>query len=135
MPARAFRLTPVNPPEIDRQAEIVRYLLREPRVKFFIRVNGGGRFIKGAFVWFYKLFVPGFEPAHGKGVSDLIGQLRDGRFFAIEIKKPGARTDKSREALQAAFLTLVAQADGAAGIAENWQDAKKIICGDSACQD
>lgn len=123
----AFRLVPNNPKEIDRQAEIIRYLLVEPRVKFFIRVNGGGRFIKGAFVWFYKLFVQGYDPLHGKGVSDLIGQLRDGRFFAIEVKRPNSETKKDRAALQAAFLQLVREGGGVSGIAETWCDAKKII--------
>jgi hypothetical protein len=43
---RAFRLVPDNPKEVDRQAEIIRYLIAEPKVKFIIRVNGGGRFSK-----------------------------------------------------------------------------------------
>jgi len=128
--SRPFRLVPDNPLENDRQQEIMRYLLREPRVKFFIRVNGGGRCIKGAFVWFYKLFVPGYEPIHGKGVADLIGQLRDGRFFAIEVKRPDARTDKSRAALQATFLAMVKDAGGHSGIAETWRDAQRIINGE-----
>lgn len=126
---RAFCLTPDNPKETDRQAEIIRYLMTEPRVKFVIRQNSGGRFIKGAFVWFYKLFIKGYEPVHGKGVADLIGQLRDGRFFAIEVKRPDSTTQKERAALQLAFLATVRDAGGAAGIAETWQDAKKIICG------
>lgn len=124
---RAFRLVPDNPKEVDRQAEILRYLIAEPKVKFIIRVNGGGRFIKGAFVWFYKLFVPGYEPLHGKGVSDLIGLLRDGRFFAIEVKRPDSETKKDRAALQASFLKIVQEANGVSGIAETWRDAQKII--------
>lgn len=129
---RAFRLAPDNPKEIDRQAEIIRYLLWEPQVKFVIRVNGGGRFINGAFIWFYKLFIKGYEPNLGKGVSDLIGQLRDGRFFAIEVKRPDGKTDKERAALQAAFLQLVREAGGVSGIAETWRDAKQIITGVAA---
>lgn len=130
MPTRAFRLMPDNPKEIDRQAEIVRYLMAEPRVKFIIRINGGGRFINKAFIWFYKLFIKGYEPLHGKGVSDLIGLLRDGRFFAIEVKRPESTTQKERAALQLTFLALVKEAGGVSGIAETWRDAKKIIDGD-----
>lgn len=122
-----FRLTPINRPEIDRQAEVIRYLSVEPRVKFFMRINGGGRFIKGSFVWFYKLFVPGYEPAHGKGVSDLIGLLRDGRFFALEVKRP----DEEPSASQAAFLALVREAGGAAGVVERWEDARKLLRGET----
>ncbi len=129
---RAFRLVPDNPKEVDRQAEIIRYLIAEPKVKFIIRVNGGGRFIKGAFVWFYKLFVKGYEPQHGKGVSDLIGLLRDGRFFAIEVKRPDSETKQDRAALQVAFLKIVQESGGVSGIAETWRDAKKIITGEQA---
>lgn len=122
-----FRLTPVNRLEIDRQAEVIRYLSVEPRVKFFLRINGGGRFISGAWVWFYKLFVPGYEPAHGKGVSDLIGVLRDGRFFALEVKRPGEKPSAN----QAAFLALVREAGGAAGVVERWEDARELLRGET----
>ncbi len=125
MSAARFRLIPVNRLEIDRQAEVIRYLYAEPRVKFFIRINGGGRFIKGTFLWFYKLFVPGYEAQPGKGVADLIGQLRDGRFFALEVKRPG----ETASPLQLAFLNLVREAGGAAGIVERWEDARDVLRG------
>lgn len=126
MPIRPFRLTIENPKESDRQAEILRYLLHEPSVKFVIRINGGGRFIKDSFVWFYKLFVPGYE-ARGKGVSDLIGQLRDGRFFAIECKRSGEKATKD----QTVFLQLVKECGGPSGVAETWHDARRIIKGET----
>lgn len=80
--AKPFRLKAFDPLESDRQAGIVRYLQLEKRVRFFIRINGGGRSIGHCFVWFYKLFIGKLEQK-GKGVPDIIGQLRDGRFFAI----------------------------------------------------
>lgn len=123
MSAKPFRLTPVDPLESERQAGVIRYLQLERRVKFFIRINGGGRMIKGVFIWFYKLFVGNVEQK-GKGVSDIVGMLRGGRFFAIEVKRP----DEKPTAEQAAFLALVREAGGASGVACNWQQAKAIIC-------
>lgn len=130
MPSRPFRLQPENPKEVDRQASVIRYLLQNPRVKFVIRLNGGGRFIKNAFVWFYKLFVPGYQPCHGKGMTDLIGMLDDARWFALEIKRPNSRTEKERAALQAACVQRVIHAGGIAGIVENWEQVEALILAD-----
>lgn len=117
-----FMLVPDDPLESERQAGIVNYLSVEPRVKFFIRVNGGGRSLKGGFVWFYKLFV-GRREHKGRGVSDIIGQLRDGRFFALEVKRP----DEKPTPEQAEFLALVADAGGVSGVVRNWSDARRLI--------
>lgn len=123
MSARPFRLLPTNPLETDRQSAIVRYLRFEPQVKFVIRLNGGGRRLAGAFVWFYRLFVSGREEQKGKGVSDLIGQLQDGRFFAFEVKRPGEQPSEE----QAAFLALVRAGGGVSGVVERWEEARSII--------
>lgn len=122
MPTRAFRLMPDNPKEIDRQAEIVRYLQWEPKVKFFIRVNGGCTKRHGMLIWFYTLFIR-HKKAKGKGVTDLIGMLRDGRWFCIEVKRPNENPTQD----QAEFMSLVLSGGGVSGIAETWRDAKKII--------
>lgn len=120
--AKPFRLKAVDPLEHERQAGIIRYLQLEKRVRFFIRINGGGRLIGRVFVWFYKLFFDGCE-LKGKGVSDIIGQLRDGRFFALEVKRPGEKPTEE----QAAFLSMVEGAGGVAGVVCNWMDAKTLL--------
>lgn len=117
-----FKLVPDDPLESERQAGIINYLTIEPRVKFFIRVNGGGRSIKGGFVWFYRLWI-GRREQKGRGVPDIIGQLRDGRFFALEVKRP----DEKPTPEQAEFLEMVADAGGVSGVVSNWLDARKLL--------
>lgn len=123
MADKPFRLRAVDPLESERQAGIVRYLQLEKRVRFFIRINGGGRSIGQSFVWFYKLFIGNVEQK-GKVVPDIIGQLRDGRFFALEVKRPGELPTNE----QAEFLRMVEKCGGVSGVANNWQQAKAILC-------
>lgn len=122
MTARPFRLTPVNPLEQDRLNGIINYLQLEQRVKLFWRTNGGGRPVKGGFIWFYKLFV-GRKEMKGRGLPDIVGMLRDGRILAIEVKRPGEKPTEE----QADFLAMVREAGGLSGVANNWQQAKTII--------
>lgn len=46
------------------------------------------------------------------GCSDLLCCLPDGRFAAIEVKRPGARTDPERLAVQNSFLDWIRAAGG-----------------------
>ena len=39
----------------------------------------------------------GWIPVRRKGVSDLLGITRGGKFFAIEVKKPGGRATPEQE--------------------------------------
>ena len=57
------------------------------------------------------------------GSSDLIGWTRDGLFAAIEIKRPGHRTDRKRLAMQQAFVSTVLSAGGRAAIVETVEAA------------
>ena len=107
-----FKLAPDNQLESQRQAGIVDYLALENRVKFFIRINGGCTRKKGFFIWFYRLFI-GTREHKGEGVSDIIGQLRDGRFFALEVKRPGELLTNE----QAEFLRMVEECGGVSGVA------------------
>lgn len=122
MTERQFRLTPVNPLEQDRLNGIINYLKLEQRVKLFWRTNGGGRPVKGGFIWFYKLFV-GRKEMKGRGLPDIVGMLRDGRILAIEVKRPGEQPTEE----QAEFLALVLEAGGVSVVAHNWQQVKAIL--------
>lgn len=59
------------------------------------------------------------------GSSDLIGWMPegDGRFLAVEVKKPHSRTDPTRLKLQIAFLEAVRKDGGVAFIAFSAEDA------------
>ncbi len=62
----------------------------------------------------------------GPGGSDLIGIVR-GRFFALELKAPGARTKPAREALQAQFRALVRSAGGFACVVRSVDEAGAAV--------
>jgi len=57
------------------------------------------------------------------GMSDVIGQLIDGRFFSIEVKKP--KKEPTEE--QYAFLDLVRNNNGVSGWCDSVEGALKII--------
>ncbi len=68
-----------------------------------IRINSGAMKVGKRFVKFNS------EP----GCSDLIVCLR-GRFIAVEVKKPGGRTEAKRKAEQQSFAAWVVRAGGIA---------------------
>lgn len=99
----------------------------KPKCIWLSRINGGRFMLKGRgankmFVS-YRLYRDGID---GEDISirlpDLIGQLKDGRFLAIEVKKPGGTvTDE-----QARFLQFVWDNGGVSGICYDAEDAIEI---------
>ena len=126
---RPFRLIPDNPLETDRLEGIQNYLKRHPKVHLFIRINGGGGKLGNRWMWFYRLFQREKETQNGKGVTDIIGMLKDGRFFAIEAKRHGEKPTEE----QAGFIAMVRAAGGIAGVAETWIDVEKLLAGETKC--
>lgn len=59
------------------------------------------------------------------GASDLIGWTRDGKFAAIEVKKPGEYPRQD----QKDFIAAVARSGGVAGVARSAEDALRILDG------
>lgn len=59
------------------------------------------------------------------GSSDIIGILPDGRFLAIEVKRP--KKGSNAEAEQLRFIEAVNNAGGVAGIARSPQEALDLI--------
>ena len=57
------------------------------------------------------------------GQSDILGQMKDGRFLAIEVKQPGKVPTED----QYKFLDLVSKNNGVSGWADNIEDAIKIV--------
>jgi len=57
------------------------------------------------------------------GLSDIIGQLADGRFLAVEVKRPG----KNPTETQKAFLDRVAKYSGVAYTVHSVDELDKFI--------
>lgn len=116
-------LTPANPLEVDRQTEIIDYLRNDPRVLIVMRINGGGRRIKGFWVWFYRLFIHGVDPMDGKGCLDLLVMMQGGIMGALEVKRPKERLSDE----QKSFSAAVSAGGGLSARIETWMDAKTAI--------
>lgn len=124
-PARDSPLTTVSasgaslppPLEKDIQAAILELLETHPRVAWAERMNTGGmerenadgtkRYIRFAF----------------EGCSDIIGQLKDGRFLAVEVKRPGRYPTHA----QRAFLAMVNAHKGVGIIAFSVDDVVRSL--------
>lgn len=94
---------------------VLKVLRLHPRVAWICRMNSGAyRTEDGRFVRF------GFP-----GCPDLLGQMRDGRLLALEIKaEKGRLTDE-----QAAVLETVRANHGVAGVARTVEEALAIVAG------
>lgn len=125
---RPFRLAAPKPTEQDRLGQIVDYLRYEQargRVAWFARINGGGMLDRtGRFLRFYWLYLSGKQPA-GKGKADIEGQLPDGRYFALEVKRPGEKPTQE----QVAFLTTVRRNNGLAAVIVDYNEAQMALFG------
>jgi hypothetical protein len=58
-----------------------------------------------------------------RGCSDIIGQLPDGRFLAVEVKRADGRLTED----QAAFLDRVRRGGGVAGMVRSVEDAMALV--------
>lgn len=115
--SQAFRLKIQEPSESLIQDSILQYLKLDSRVAWAERFNTGAhvidqpgkprRFIRYAF----------------KGCSDILGQVQDGRFLAIEVK---TRTGKATKE-QAAFINMVRQNSGISVLARSVDDVQQAL--------
>ena len=101
-----------NRPEAAALLEVLKTLRSHPAVAWCERQNSGAykdgsRFIR--YGW--------------PGCSDVLGQLKDGRFLAVEVKSATGRLRPE----QAAFLELVAAAGGVAFVARNCADVVREL--------
>ncbi len=105
-----------NAPPLERDVlkAVLRYLSHHPKVAWCARINAGGT---------------SFSDGHGgehfvrfnykRGISDIIGQMKDGRFIAVECKREGEELmDHQRD-----FLNEVLQNNGIAFVARSVDDA------------
>lgn len=98
--------------EHDIQNSILAYLARCSKVAWAHRMNSG-KFKKsngdGSFRWIQAGFV---------GCPDIMGQLTDGRFLAVEVKAAKGRLSPE----QSAFLDAVLAGNGVAIVARSVDD-------------
>ena len=99
--------------ESDIQSDIMTLLATHPKVAW-AHVTTSGK-VKGRGGHWMTL---GYE-----GMADIIGQLRDGRLLAIEVKRPGeVPTD-----IQAEFMSLVNNNRGLAGWCDSVDGAVDLL--------
>lgn len=96
------------------QQAIIKAISKHPLVAWcYITTVGTVKGVGGG-----KMFKVGFP-----GQSDIMGQLRDGRLLAIEVKQPG----KVPTDIQNDFIALVNENDGVAGWADSVDMALEIL--------
>lgn len=102
-----------RPTRSRRLVRSLRALRNHPAVAWCERQNSGAfRTETGQFVRF-----------GWKGCADVIGQLQDGRFLAVEVKAPKGRLRPE----QGAFLDQVRGAGGVAFLARNCADVAREL--------
>ena len=102
----------VRPLEKDVLKAVLAALRAHPAVAFVWRANAGSFEVDG------RRIRAGF-----RGQSDILGMLRDGRFLAVEVKRPGGRLTSE----QAAFLAGVSQQGGVAIVATDVHDVLTVL--------
>lgn len=74
--------------EKDIQSDIMDMLLTHPKVAWcYVTTTGTFKGLKGGAK--YKIGIP--------GMPDIMGQLKNGKTFGIEVKKPGGKVTKDQE--------------------------------------
>ena len=107
-----FGLEQQTPRILDRKegaalVEVLKALRAHPAVSWAERQNTGAAKVGGRFIRF------GWP-----GCSDVLGQLRDGRFLACEVKGPTGTVRPE----QAVFLQRINEAGGLGFVARNCRD-------------
>jgi hypothetical protein len=113
---KPFKLTPYEPREAAVLSSILQALAFYPKVAWYERINSGAYTVGEGASKRYVRF--GFE-----GCSDIIGQLKDGRFLAIEVKRAAGTLSKA----QSAFLERVRGNGGIAFVARSISDLKEKL--------
>jgi len=109
---------PKQPKESVIQNAVISALRHHKRVAWVERINSGAFNVGGDAVNRGRFFRSGFV-----GCSDVIGQLKDGRFLAVEVKRPGGKLSKP----QKAFLDKVNNSGGLGFVAYSVDDVLKAL--------
>lgn len=115
--ARGPRKPSTVPTEAETQRAIIAYLCVHPKIALVERHNSGAVHDaqKGYYIEFHHLYSRGFNGEKMRK-PDICGMLKDGRYYAIEVKREGwTKPTDLREREQAAYLAHV-RACGGIGI-------------------
>ena len=118
MMPKPFKLKPLVPSEHQVQTACLQYLAVCPSVAWAERMNTGAvkiPAIDGKPPRFVRYGFP--------GCSDILGQMKDGRVLAIEVKSAVGRATES----QAAFLKRVATYGGVSGVVRSVDDLRPLV--------
>ncbi len=95
-----FKLKPRDPSEAEIKRQVVEALMRDVRIIEVSRINCGKISTPGRRFGIYdaiKSWFHGQEP-RTTGISDIHGQLCDGRYLVIEVKTKGGGFQDGQEA-------------------------------------
>ena len=126
---KRFQLKAVIPTEAAVLDAVRVALQYHPKVKAVWRVNSGATIIgegkQRRMVRYHDIGVPYMRNGRVRigGCSDLIGILQDGRFLAIEVKRPGQKPTEE----QIGFLNLVLQSGGVAGWVTSADEINEVL--------
>lgn len=98
--------------ERDVLKAVLGYLRLHPRVSWIVRINTGAIKYENRFI---RFGMPGF--------SDIIGQLKDGRLLAIEVKASNGKATPEQQA----FITKVNAAGGVGCVARSVEDVAQVL--------
>lgn len=101
-------------PEAAALVEVVKALKAHPAVAWAERQNTGAAKVGGRFIRF-----------GWRGCSDVLGQMKDGRLLAVEVKAPSGRLRPE----QVEFLDRVRCFGGVAFVARNCADVTRVLEG------
>ena len=90
--------------------EVLELVRIHPKCAFAYRQNAG-------------TFGENYTRLGPRGICDIIGMMKDGRYLAIEIKAPGKRPEEH----QFAFMKMVSTNGGVAGWCTSIEEAKAIL--------
>ena len=121
------RSRPLLKPFVPTEAQVLASVLQA--LRHDKRVAWAGRFNSGAFVLGEKQRRY-FRANDLPGCPDILGQLRDGRLLAVEIKRPGWTKPKdAHERAQEAFLERVATYGGVSGFIRSLDEIWGLLDG------
>lgn len=109
--------------ESEIQQDIVKMLSLSPQVAWCMVITSGT--VRGANRRMQVGMYVTSDMKRLTGVSDILGQMVDGRMLAIEVKKPGKKPTEA----QMRFIETVNNANGLAGWADSISAAQHIIKG------
>jgi hypothetical protein len=98
--------------ESDVLPAVLKALRIHPKVAFAWRQNSGAQQVDGRYIQYAF-----------PGCSDILGMLKDGRFLAVEVKRPGGMPTPA----QVQFLAVVEQNGGLGLVARGIEDVMAAL--------